>query len=174
MGHLKYYKGPGAKNPYSIHMKEIFLHCFPIVEDLANVFAAKVQFNVSKSIQVQDFHNPNLTNTIDCFELGKKPLEGNGHILQNSHLFFNYAFYASESIRRSPQTEVLVIRTENLWNDVRDLNMDLANTWIEYGTIYNATASGFRFSNLTNHTVSHGSEAYNVRTGLTTKGREIL
>jgi hypothetical protein len=182
MEHLKNYKGPGAKNPYLIHLKEIFQDCFPVIEDLAKVFAAKVQFNVTKSIQVQDFHNANVTNFVDCFDLGTKTLNGQGHLMQSSHLFYNYAFYASESIRANPEKEVLVIRTENLWRDVTELNMDLANTLVEYGAIYNdtvlhnrkQTASEFTFSNLTNHTVSHGSEAYAVSAGLTKKGREVL
>lgn len=36
------------------------------------------------------------------------------------------------------------------------------------------TASGFAFSNLTNHTETHGSETYKVKSGLSDEGRATL
>jgi hypothetical protein len=115
---------------------------------------------------VQDYRNPNITNTIDCYSLGIKTLVlGEGHTTQNTHLNLNYEFYASETIRKYPDREVLVVRTENLWDEIDHLNLALAETLVKYGDVYNATvlndhtltASRLTFSNLKKHIHSHGS-----------------
>jgi hypothetical protein len=77
---------------------------------------------------------------------------------------------------------VIAIRTESLWDDVDRLNMALVETLVMYGAVYNATllhnrqetASRLTFNDLKNHTRSHGSEGYKVKSGLSKEGKEIL
>jgi hypothetical protein len=163
-GHLNNNK---RLDSYTKHLKSIFYEkCFPTIEDLAMVLKNGTWFNISKSFEVQDYRNPNNTNTIDCYSLGIKTLVlGEGHTTQNTHLNLNYEFYASETIRKYPDREVLVVRTENLWDEIDHLNLALAETLVKYGDVYNATvlndhtltASRLTFSNLKKHIHSHGS-----------------
>jgi hypothetical protein len=173
----------GRLNPYTKHLKRIFYDaCFPTIEDLALVLMNKIHSNSSKIVYMQDFRNPSINNTIDCYNVGQKTLSGKGHLMQNAHLFYNFNFYARESTIKYPDKEVLIVRTEHLWDDIDSLNLALAETLVKYGAVYNATilhdrnktASKLTFSNLTEHIASHGSEGYKVKSGLSKEGKEIL
>jgi hypothetical protein len=181
MHHLSNIKKP--RDSYELHLRSIFYDkCFPTIEDLAVVLMNKIQSNSSKTFEIRDFRNPSISNTIDCYKVGYHTLWGNGHLMQNEHLKFNYEFYARETIRKYPDKEVLIVRTEHLWDDIDSLNMALAETLVKYGAVYNATllhdrnktASKSTFSHLKNHTHSFGSEGYKVKSGLSKEGKEIL
>jgi hypothetical protein len=169
---------------YTKHLKSIFYEkCFPTIEALAMVLKNGTWFNISKTIEIQDYRDPNITNTVDCYSLGLKTLVlGQGRVEQNIHLSLNYEFYASETIRKYPDREVLVVRTENLWDEIDRLNQALSESLVKYGVVYNATvlhdhtltASQLTFINMKNHTHSHGSEVFKVKSGLSKEGTEIL
>ena len=89
-------------------MKRIFYeHCFPTVEDLAELLFIKVKFNETKIIEVQDFRVPKRSSLIDCYDIGQQVLLGKGHVLYSSHLNNNYEWYASKTVKKYPKKEVL-------------------------------------------------------------------
>lgn len=97
------------KDLYATHMKGIFYKkCFPTIEDLAETLSIKVRFSETKNVTVQDFHNPNITDVIDCYDLGRNTLLGKGHILHVSHLNNNYGWYASKTILKYPEKKFLL------------------------------------------------------------------
>ena len=179
MDHPK--NNPDIKDDYFIHMRSIFYDkCFPTIEDLASILAAKA--NETKKVIVQDYKDPNVTTVEDCFNLGQKTLRGRGHSVQNGHLVDNYDFYASLTFLKYPEKEVLVIRTENLWGDIEDLNLQLADALVKHQVVYNATvlhrreetASALTFRNITGLSITHGSERYVVTSDLSQEGKESL
>ena len=64
----------------------------------------------------------NKTDVVNCRELAEKVIAGQAHVLINSHLSSNYATYAAATIQPFPHKEILVVRTEELWNDVANLD----------------------------------------------------
>ena len=178
-----------TRNGYAAHLRDIFYgKCFPTVEDLSIVLANK---NDTKKVTVQDFRRKDINNTIDCFKIGTNVLKGNGHVLMNTHLSLNYEFYTAFSTSRFPKKEVLVIRTEELWNDIEALNHALGgvienqteniddnkktSSLISNETVVNDNkndTSSLPLSHLGN--VSHGSEKISVSSGLSKEGKAIL
>jgi len=158
-------------NDYWDHLKDIFYgKCFPTVEDLSIILTNK---NDTKKVTVQDFVKKGINSTIDCFEVGTKVLEGNGHVLMNGHLSKNYESYTTWTTTRYPDKEVFVIRTEELWNDVEALNHALVVAEENQTDHKNETPSlSFAYTSRTN--ISHGSETFSVSSGLSKEGRAIL
>jgi len=106
----------------------------------------------------------NETSQFDCFDFGKEVLQGNGHIMASSHIILNYAFYVEKTLRKYPEKDIYIIRAENLWDDVKELNYQLGgphddNSW--HG------AKGHD-----GHT--HGSESYVVKSRLSEKGKKTF
>ncbi|CAB9497343.1 expressed unknown protein [Seminavis robusta] len=62
-----------------------------------------------------------------CQNLAIAGLRGEERIVKkiNVHFFFNHQFYADMSMNVFPSTEVFVVRTETLWDDLVDLDRSL-------------------------------------------------
>jgi hypothetical protein len=80
-----------------------FFHvCFNQVDD------------VIRSLQV-----PTSVNGTDCSALALDAVRGHGPEGPSNHLFFNYHFYANRSIIPHANKDVMVIRQEMIWEDLR-------------------------------------------------------
>lgn len=157
--------------------------CFPTIEELATVLYNKTTYNSTKIKKIiRSSGNATEERTLDCYNLAKKTLRGKGFPAHNSHLFANYKAYADVTVSSFPDKEVLVVRTEHLWDDIERLNMALADSLVEYGIVYNQTilhnweetGSKSTFKNISGHAFSHGSENYTVKSGLSKLGKETL
>lgn len=124
--------------------------CFPTVLDLASVLRAGRPKLVTDELNI----------TVDCFKLGQDTLQGKGHIMTNTHLCKNYGSYYQLSTQQFPDREILVIRTEELWKDVKGLNLALN------GTDKEMVNEG--------HVHSHNSEKFKVRGNLTNEGKAAI
>ena len=176
-------KNSPQSNPYFVFWKTRFYEkCFPFVEDIASVLLDKFERNETKTATMPAYNAPNDTSTIDCTGLAQEALQGKAHVLTVSHLSTNYRFYANPTFIRHPEKEIFVVRTENLWNDIDELNTALAGTLVKYGEVYNATilenkdltATSLAFKNVTGYAMTHGSGEYKVKSGLSKKGKEII
>ena len=91
----------------------------------------------------------------------------------NGHLSTNYESYTTWTTTRYAYKEVLVIRTEGLWNDVDALNHALVVSEENQTDHKNETPSlSFSYTSRTN--ISHGSETFSVSSGISKEGRAIL
>lgn len=88
-------------------------------------------------------------------------MKGNGDPANALHLKFNYQFYLQKTIQQYPNKEVLVIRTEELWEDVESINRALNGTSDEI-----AWSKGYK--------ATHGSEKYKVKSGLFSEGKVTI
>ena len=106
----------------------------------------------------------------------------------NTHLSLNYEYYIAFITTQFLKKEVLVIRTEELWNDVEALNHasggfienqtetnydnNTTSSLISNETVVNDNkndTSSLTLSYLGN--VSHGSEKFSVSSGLSKEGK---
>lgn len=87
----------------------------------------------------------------ECFELGRKVIRGEKYGKGFKHMYYNMLHYANETIYEYPDKGVLVIRTESLWEDLKDLDTMLGGR----GT----------FGGIEGTKDSHGSEKYKQKTG---------
>merc|ERR1712176_281068 len=122
-----------------MYLKNIFYtQCFPTIEDLASVLSDQVNYGKTKSFEARNitYYSKGFVKKFgkNCNELGRNTLDGAGHVVQNVHLHHNYEFYAKHSFMRHPEKEVLVIRTERMWEDAANLNMALADSLIAGGS----------------------------------------
>ena len=113
-----------------------FQECFPTVADLAD----------------------NLRTHEKCGQLGTETLSGRGKKNTCIHLFWNYKRHldAVSELLKKPENdlEILVIRTDAFWQDVKELNHFVGG---------NET-----FDHVQNITRTYGSESFKVRSGLST------
>ncbi|KAG7372019.1 sulfotransferase family protein [Nitzschia inconspicua] len=79
----------------------------------------------------------------------------------NTHLEYNYQFYKNMTFGQYPNKEIMVVRTENLWDDIGGVDRLLGGN----GTL-SQTMAGHHFD--------HGSSDYVVKSKLTTEGRRIF
>jgi len=124
-----------------------------------------------KTIQIlADAHHDsnNKTAVVDCFELGRATLQGQGLELTNPHLFYNYQFYASHTFKKYDDKEILVIRTEHLWRDTNELNRLLL---LDTDGSDATTEEEFLPEGLVR---SYGSEQYPVKSGLSKLGKVVF
>ena len=84
-----------------------------------------------------------------CVDLAKAILQGKSPCLP--HFRFNYHYYVNFTMDQKPDAAVVVVRTEHLWNDSRSLDFALGGD-----------------GKFAERHVSHGSEEYQVRSGITT------
>ena len=93
-----------------------------------------------------------------CVDLAKAILQGKGPAGDRLlHFHFNYHYYANFTMDQNPDAAVVVVRTEHLWDDTRRLDFALGGDG--------------KFA-VQSH-VSHGSEKYQVRSGITTLQGQI-
>ena len=116
---------------------QFFQACFPTVDDWALAVAAKQPSNGSLA-------------TPECVELAITSLAGQlneRHVPIAAHMTANYQHYAAKTVTAHPDKEVLVVRMEHLWDDLKALDRQLGGT----GN-FGAQVEGFAYT--------HGSERY--------------
>jgi hypothetical protein len=84
--------------------------------------------------------------TESCSDLARKVLRGKIFETGFKHMFYNMHFYAKQTINKYPDRPILVVRTESLWDDTRDIDVMLGGK----GTFGGAEGTKD----------SHGSEKY--------------
>ena len=131
-------------------IRTFYEDCFPTIDDLALVMRRKVR-------KVET----NLNNeSVDCFDVGKEALSGKAKEL--GHFYLNYEKYAEITSTKHPEKEIFVIRTEKLWDDVRELNVALGGNEND-------------FYNVTGHKYDHGSQTtFQVKTGLSSSENKAV
>lgn len=83
----------------------------------------------------------------NCTDLARKAIDG--RLIDErgfKHISYNMRYYYNKTIKEFPSKAVLVVRTENLWDDLKDLDLKLDG----YGS----------FGGLEGSKDSHGSEQY--------------
>lgn len=135
-------KNKVSDDPRIRSMRENFYStCFPTINDLARTLSGA---EVSRTNADEKF----VKWAGDCSKVGRDVLQGNGHENINSHLSMNYHHYYKLTAEKHPNKEILVARTEHLWEDLKGLDQALGGTG-------NFQHEGIR------HT--HGSESYTIR-----------
>lgn len=126
-------------------------------------------------------HESNETMEINCRQLAEEAVTGKAHILINSHLSANYAKYAAITTKLFPSKEILVLRTEELWSDARNLNHFLLlsneDSGGDDGDDELKSLIVRRQKNMTmDHrlTNTHGSEFFKVKSTLNTEGKATI
>ncbi len=82
----------------------------------------------------------------NCLLLAKEVINGEHRLKGFKHMFYNMHHYTKATIDKHPERSVIVIRTESLWQDLKDLDIRLGGNG-NFGAI-----EGTRDS--------HGSEQY--------------
>lgn len=141
---------------------DFYDRCFPTAEDLALVLARKKSKTIVTVAGGENYHS-NETKGVNCFDLGGDALRGRGVELLNTHFFHNYKRYAAQTVDEYSNKEVLVIRTELLWDDTKRLNTLLLESDMNRPRNEHALAEG------RNHT--YGSERNPVKSGLSDEGK---
>jgi hypothetical protein len=131
--------------------KETFYNCFPDVRYMAEELAGVFHLNRDNFTA----HNKNTAivyNQMTCGQLAHAILSGKKP--EWAHYSCNYQWYKKLTIDERPDVPILVVRTENLWQDATAIEVAL----------------GGNASNFINaqHTMSHGSERYAVTAKLET------
>lgn len=130
---------------------QFYTDCFPIVEDLASVLARKIH---KETIGWKN-------ETIDCFDIGKNALQGTVNEMVNAHLLWNLKRYVQSTVQSFPDMEILVVRTEKLWDDIIDLNVQLGGEKDDFTAVLGMKRD-------------HGSSIYKVSSGLSEEGTEVV
>jgi hypothetical protein len=107
-----------------------FLKCFPTVHFLP------LAFN----------HTGKSTLSRECADLGRRVLEGSVGGRGFKHISYNMHYYTNLTIDQFSNKKVLVVRTESLWDDLKDIDLQLGGN----GT----------FGKMEGTKDSHGSEKY--------------
>jgi hypothetical protein len=76
--------------------------CFPQVDDF-----------------VRSIHTSLVVGSTNCSEMALETIQGNGPEGPTNHMHFNYYYYANATTIPYPEKEVMVVRQEMLWDDLR-------------------------------------------------------
>jgi hypothetical protein len=91
------------------------------------------------------------TTGMSCSEIAWMGIRGEAPATESSHLHYNYHYYANRTIQQFPDNEVMVVRTEHLWDDMNRIERKLGGKNIlrkeDYGG--DGTHQSFRFKNKT-------------------------
>jgi hypothetical protein len=112
---------------------QFFEHCFPEVNDMV------------RSIKV-----PLVAESTNCSEIALETIQGKGPEGPTNHLFFNYQFYANRTTVLHPEKDVVVVRQEMLWDDLRRIERLLGG-------------DQFRPFEKEGPVVNHGSDKFHYR-----------
>ena len=107
-----------------------FQKCFPTIHFLP------LAFN----------HTDSSALTRECVDLGQQVLEGRISGRGFKHISYNMHYYTNLTIDQFPSKKILVVRTESLWDDLKDLDVQLGGN----GT----------FGDMEGTKDTHGSEKY--------------
>ena len=166
---------------------------FQTAQDLANMLMRKEEeethidegkdqgrLNERMFVSVRN-HGSNETTKFNCRQLAEEAVTGKAHTLINSHLSANYAKYAAITIKPFPEKEILVLRTEELWSDVRKLNRFLllpndggGNNEDDDNDRNDMIARQRNISLDHRLTWTYGSEDFKVKSKLNAVGKAIL
>jgi hypothetical protein len=160
-----------SQNPHNGWESDFFGRCFPTVEDWAQALALGLAMpttpkttTASNSFpMMMATSNSSSSNHTDCSELAWSSLAGNIDINKHgvaAHMVFNFRYYTKKTIGKFPSKEVLVVRTENLWQDLGDLDRLLGGDGA--------------FGHLHGSSVTHGSENYKNRRSISESGAKLL
>ena len=84
--------------------------------------------------------------TQSCSDLARKVIKGKLYETGFKHMYYNMHYYASETLDEYPEKGVLVVRTETLWDDLKNIDRQLGGKGI--------------FGSIEGKKDSHGSEKY--------------
>jgi hypothetical protein len=131
-----------------------FYNCFPTAEHLAQELFVK---NATDDMNNTANKRSPPRRKIDCHSLGWNVLTGKRTANLVTHLNFNYQSYMNFTLDKFPDKEVMVVRTEYLWEDIAKLDVFLGGT----GEFQKA-----------GHQFDHGRSTYVVKSKLTTEGKQ--
>jgi hypothetical protein len=158
-----------AQNPHNGWEAQFFGRCFPTVEDWAQTLATTTPKTLTLAPKTTTtasslISNSSSSNHIDCSELAWSSLAGNIDINKHpvaAHMVFNFHYYTQKTVTKFPSKEVLVVRTENLWQDLGDLDRLLGGDGA-FGTLHGSS-------------VTHGSEHHKSRNrSISESGAKLL
>lgn len=138
---------------------QFFQTCFPTVDDWAYALLAAAAAsdktlahhprpNKSAAINATTT-NTNTSIVVDCAELAKTSLAGRldwRHVPIAAHLTANYQHYTAQTVTAHPAKEVIVVRMEHIWDDLKALDRQLGGTG-DFGAVEGSA-------------YTHGSESY--------------
>ena len=82
-----------------------FYHqCFPDVNDL-----------------FQSIQTPLMVGSTNCSQLALNTVRGYGPEGASNHMYYNYFYYTNRTTTLNPERDVVIVRKENLWNDMRNI-----------------------------------------------------
>jgi hypothetical protein len=148
-----------SQNPRDSWETEFFGRCFPTVEDWAQALATTT---TASSFPVET-SNSSTSNYTDCSELAWSSLAGKIDIGKHpvaAHMVANFHHYTNKTIARFPSKEVLVVRTEDMWQDLVNLDRLLGGDGV--------------FGHLHGSSVTHGSEKHKDRRSISESGAKLF
>jgi hypothetical protein len=156
-----------SQNPHNGWEAEFFGRCFPTVEDWAQALATPTPTTRPTTTTVSSLPtvitNSSSSNHTDCSKLAWSTLAGDINVKKHNvaaHMVFNFRYYTQHTIGKFASKEVMVVRTENLWQDLGDLDRLLGGD----GT----------FGDLHGSSVTHGSEHHQNRRSISESGAKLL
>ncbi|KAG7372210.1 sulfotransferase family protein [Nitzschia inconspicua] len=126
-------------NPWGL---QFYRDCFPTVNDLVN----SISHGSHPRKRRLDLTSKNDT-TEKCTQLAIETLQGRGPKGPTNHLHFNYLHLANQTISQFPNKEIMVVRKEFLWDDLKSVEGFLGGN-----TLYDFEREG--------PVVTHGSEKF--------------
>jgi hypothetical protein len=155
-----------SQNPDSGWEADFFARCFPTIEDwaraLATTTAATTTMTTTSSLS-DSFSSTSKHTPTDCSELAWSSLAGNIDITRHTvaaHMAANFRHYTNKTTAQYPLKEILVVRTEYMWQDLENLDRLLGGA----GT----------FGNFTGSSVTHGSEKQIDRRSISESGAKLF
>lgn len=70
---------------------------------------------------VRSMKSPLIQASINCSLLAIEAVQGNGPKAQSNHLYYNYHYNFNRTVRAFPGRDIVVVRRESLWDDMRSI-----------------------------------------------------
>lgn len=123
-------------SPWGINFYKI---CFPVIDDFVKAMVVST-----------------VKGSTGCSALALETVQGRGPEGPSNHMYFNYFYYANATIYRFPHRNVLAVRQEMLWDDLRSIESYLGG-------------DPHRPFERQGPTITHGSEQFRYRASLDPK-----
>jgi hypothetical protein len=154
-----------SENPHHGWAAEFFGRCFPTVEDWAQALATPTPPTTATTASSlpMDASDSSSSNHTDCSELAWASITGKidaDEHPQAAHMVYNFQYYRDKTIARFPSKEVLVVRMEELWQDLGDLDRLLGGD----GT----------FGHLHGSSITHGSQHHKYHRSVSESSATLL
>ncbi len=111
------------------------------------------------------------TKNFDCFEFGKQYVEGTD-LTYLSHVAMGYQWYSSHIPSHYKNRTNMVLRTEHLWDDIRQTNTLLEESQSNESARNETWVNDLK--KLSYYKYTHGSGAWNIKSNITSRHKEIL